>query len=111
MDFFTPFADRVIGLLSSQAVINAVHAVFGGLMAAIAFGRKNPVLLIGSALLAGLVGYMLGSEACELVMGMCGVTDYKAFSFGVGTLSWPMFLVLPKIPDLVVAFAERWIKK
>lgn len=108
----TPFIEKFFSflssILSSQPVQNAGYAVAGGLIAAIAFLRTTPGKLFCSMLLAGLSGFLFSGAACEIFMGSCTIEGYKAFSAGIGALSWPAFLILPQLPQLL---ARRISKK
>jgi hypothetical protein len=98
---------QIARLLSGQNLQNAVDAVGGGLLAALFFGRKTPIKLLVSGLVAGLMGYWFGAGVCELIIGACSMDAYRAFSSGIGVISWPMMLLVPELPHLVKKWASK----
>lgn len=94
-------------MMSGQGMQNGFDAVGGGLLAALFFGRKHPIKLFISGLVAWFMGYWFGGIACDIVLGQCSVDAYRGFSAGVGVISWPAMLLVPEMPRLI----KRWVDK
>lgn len=116
-----PLSAKLASLLGTQTAQNALNASGGGILAAVFGGRKHPFKLISSALVALLVGWNWGGFVAESfwVIFICENTliesiencaptpsGYKAFSFGIGLISWPLVANVDKIFKMLV---RKWL--